>query len=60
MQLSDMKSWNIKQVSVSGSSGTDWTPANGFNASVVYPDMDSVKKAVVMIQSMHSEDSEIK
>lgn len=60
MQLSDMKSWNIKQVSVSGSSGTDWTPANGFNASVVYPDMDSVKKAVVMIQPMHSEDSEIK
>lgn len=52
MQLNDMKRWNVKQISVGGNSGTDWTPANGFNASVVYPDMKSVKAAVDKIKAV--------
>ena len=54
MQLNDMKSWNVKQVSVGGTSGTDWTPANGFNASVVYPDMDSVKETMNLVKEVHN------
>lgn len=52
MQLNDMKGWDVKQISVSGVSGTDWTPANGFNASVVYPDMKSVKTVVNKIKEV--------
>lgn len=54
MQLNDMKGWNVKQISVDGNSGTDWTPANGFNASVVYPDMKSVKAAVDKIKAVEN------
>ena len=50
MQLDDMAGWKIKQISVSGTGGSDWTPANGFNAYVAYPDMDSVHEAVEMMR----------
>ena len=55
MQLTDMAGWKIKQISVSGTGGTDWTPANGFDAYVTYPDMDSVneaKKAINEIKNL--------
>lgn len=52
MQLDDMASWKIKQISVSGTGGSDWTPANGFNAYVAYPNMDSVKEAVNMMKKV--------
>ena len=52
MQLDDMAGWNIKQISVSGTGGSDWTPANGFNAYVAYPNMDSVKEAVDMMKKV--------
>ena len=42
----------IKQISVSGTGGSDWTPANGFNAYVAYPDMDSVHEAVEMMRKI--------
>lgn len=52
MQLDDMAGWNIKQISVSGTGGSDWTPANGFNAYVAYPNMDSVHEAVDMMKKV--------
>ncbi|RGC49197.1 LCP family protein [Absiella sp. AM29-15] len=52
MQLDDMAGWNIKQISVSGTGGSDWTPANGFNAYVAYPNMDSVHEAVEMMRKI--------
>lgn len=52
MQLDDMAGWKIKQISVSGTGGSDWTPANGFNAYVAYPDMDSVHEAVEMMRKI--------
>lgn len=45
-------SWNIVQQSVTGEGGTDWTPANGFNAYVMYPDQYSVDVAVANIQAV--------
>ena len=52
IQLDDMAGWNIKQISVSGTGGSDWTPANGFNAYVAYPNMDSVHEAVEMMRKI--------
>ena len=52
MQLDDMAGWKIKQISVSGTGGSDWTPANGFNAYVAYPDMDSVHESVEMMRKI--------
>lgn len=46
MQLNDMSGWNITSFAVNGRGATDWTPANGFNAYVTYPNMDSVNEAV--------------
>lgn len=52
MQLSDMSGWNITSYGVNGTGGTDWTPANGFNAYVNYPNMDSVYEAVRRIEAV--------
>lgn len=51
-QLSDNSGWEVLQQSVTGSGGTDWTPANGFNAYVMYPDQESVNKALANINSI--------
>lgn len=52
MQLSDMSGWNITDYAVSGTGGTDWTPANGFNAYVMYPDTNTVTKAKQLIAQL--------
>lgn len=52
MQLNDMSGWEIIQQSVDGSGGTDWTPANGFNAYVMYPDMTTVDAAIAQIKDV--------
>lgn len=52
MQLDDMSEWNIQDYAVSGTGGTDWTPANGFNAYVMYPDEASVAKAKELIAQL--------
>ncbi|MGN1343215.1 MAG: LCP family protein [Traorella sp.] len=44
MQLNDMKEWNIVSDALTGKGGTDWTPANGFNAYVMYPDETSLER----------------
>lgn len=51
-QLEEGGGWNIIQQNVIGSGGTDWTPANGFNAYVMYPDMASVDAALANIQAV--------
>lgn len=52
MQINDMSGWNISSYAVSGTGGTDWTPANGFNAYVNYPNMKTVEKAVQKINQI--------
>lgn len=49
-QLEDGAGWTILQQGVTGEGGTDWTPANGFNAYVMYPDQASVNTALANIQ----------
>lgn len=51
-QLDSGASWNIVQQSVTGAGGTDWTPANGFNAYVMYPDQTSVDTALANIKTV--------
>lgn len=51
-QLDNGGSWNIQQQSVTGEGGTDWTPANGFNAYVMYPDQTSVNTALANIKAV--------
>lgn len=51
-QLDNGGSWNIQQQSVTGEGGTDWTPANGFNAYVMYPDQASVDAALANIKAV--------
>ncbi len=51
-QLEEGGDWNISQQNVIGSGGTDWTPANGFNAYVMYPDLTSVDNALTNIQAV--------
>lgn len=51
-QLDNGGSWSIQQQSVTGGGGTDWTPANGFNAYVMYPDTDSVNTALANIKTI--------
>lgn len=51
-QLNDGASWTVQQQSVTGSGGTDWTPANGFNAYVMYPDQTSVDTALANINTI--------
>lgn len=52
MQVNDMSGWDIKQISVSGQGKTDWSPANGFNAYVMEPDMDTVNNATRLINKV--------
>ena len=51
-QLDDMRGWNIQDFAVTGTGGTDWTPANGFNAYVMYPDETSVATAKTLIAQL--------
>lgn len=51
-QLNDGASWSVQQQSLTGSGGTDWTPANGFNAYVMYPDQASVDTALANINAI--------
>ncbi|MEJ8737321.1 LCP family protein [Erysipelotrichaceae bacterium HCN-30851] len=53
-QLNDMSVWDIKQIQVSGTGSTEWTPANGFNAYVMIPNEKSVTKAKTLIEKMHN------
>ena len=53
MQIEDMSSWDIKQIAVSGpGNASAWSPANGNNAWVMEPDMDTVNHAVSLINKM--------
>lgn len=51
-QLENGGNWNIIQQSVTGDGGTDWSPANGFNAYVMYPNQESVDTALTNIQTI--------
>lgn len=51
MQIDDMPSWNISQISVAGQILDDaYSPASGANVSVVLPDDESVDNAVKIIK----------
>ena len=52
MQLNEMSGWNISNYALKGTGGTDWTPANGFNAYVMYPDETSVANAISLMESV--------
>lgn len=51
-QLNDMNGWDIEQIQVTGQSSSQWSPANGFNSSVMIPDEDSVQNAVTHINKI--------
>ena len=53
-QLNNMTGWDIKQIQVTGQSSTQWSPANGFNSSVMIPDDASVQKAKILINKIMS------
>lgn len=52
MQLNDMRGWDIVSDQLNGSGGTDWTPANGFNAYVCYPDGSSLSRVLEKIKTI--------
>lgn len=52
MQLNDMRGWNIVSDQLSGKGGTDWTPANGFNAYVCYPDGSSLDRVLSKVKTI--------
>ena len=52
-QIDSMSGWNISNYAVQGTGGTDWTPANGFNAYVMYPDTSTVEQAKQLIQDVY-------
>lgn len=52
MQLNDMRSWQISSDHLEGTGGIDWTPANGFDAYVMYPDEDSRLRALKEIETI--------
>lgn len=52
MQLNDMRGWNIVSDQLSGTGGMDWTPANGFNAYVCYPDGTSLDRVLTKIEAI--------
>lgn len=52
MQVNDMSGWNITSDHLTGTGGSDWTPANGFNAYVMYPDGTSLERALEKIQAI--------
>lgn len=51
-QLNSMSGWTVVQNTVDGTGGTDWTPANGFNAYVMYPDQSTVDYAKELIKKV--------
>ncbi|MBQ0064168.1 MAG: LCP family protein [Firmicutes bacterium] len=51
-QISEMKSWKIYQISLDGSNGTDFAYELGDNASVMYPNEETIHKAQLDIQAM--------
>ena len=53
-QVNDMNGWDIKQIQVTGQSSSQWSPANGFNSSVMIPDELSVEKAVGLMSKIIS------
>lgn len=53
-QINDMSGWDIKQIQLSGTSSSAWSPANGFNSSVMIPNESSVQNAVSLIQKLQA------
>ena len=53
-QLNDMKGWDIKQIQVSGSGATLYSPANGFNSYVMVPNEATVENAKKLIDKIDS------
>lgn len=54
MQLDDMKSWTITPYSVNGSDGEEFSPALGFYAYMMIPDMETVEIAKQKLELVHS------
>lgn len=54
MQLKDMSGWSISSFSVTGTGATEYSPANGFNSYVMWPDDTSVAEARSMLTEMMS------
>ena len=53
-QVNDMNGWTITQYAVDGTGETNWSPANGFPSYVMQPDMNTVNKAVELINKLHA------
>ncbi|MEJ8737316.1 LCP family protein [Erysipelotrichaceae bacterium HCN-30851] len=55
MQLDEMSGWDIEQISVNGTGNASaWSPANGFNSWVMEPNVETVQKAVDLIQRVQN------
>ena len=52
MQLKDMSGWKISSYSVTGTGATEYSPANGFNSYVMWPNDTSVAEARSMLTEM--------
>ncbi len=55
MQLNDMASWTIESFAVSGTGATEYSPANGFDSYVMWPDDESVAEALDKIYTVMNE-----
>ena len=55
MQLKDMASWTIESFAVSGTGATEYSPANGFDSYVMWPDDESVAEAIDKIYTVMNE-----
>lgn len=52
MQLNEMSGWNVTQVSVDGTGGSDFAYSLGSNAYVMYPTQSTVDNAIRMINQV--------
>lgn len=50
MQADDMHGWNVQQYAVTGSNGNDYCVAAGQSLYVMYPNQDSVNRAIDLVQ----------
>ena len=55
-QLNSMKGWDIKQIQLTGTGATKFTPANGFDAYVMIPNEVSITDSRALIEKLHRDE----
>lgn len=57
MQLNEEIEWDIKQISLGGFDNMAWSPANGFEAYVMEPSLETVQHAKALIDKLDQGDT---